>query len=145
MDLNKLKSQLIAHEGLKLVPYIDSLGIETIGVGHNLKANPVSFDVSTGITREQALDLLDDDITIVLDFLTNHLPWWTDLDDVRQRALIDMTFNLGGRILGFHHFLADLEAHDFSAASTEMLNSVWAQQVGQRALDLSHQIATGHD
>ena len=51
---NRLREMLIRHEGLHLKPYRDSVGKLTIGVGRNLD--------DVGITREEALILLEHDI-----------------------------------------------------------------------------------
>ena len=39
--------------------------------------------------------------------------------------------------------ISALESHDYSLAAKEMLNSKWAEQVGERATQLAHIIATG--
>jgi GH24 family phage-related lysozyme (muramidase) len=36
-----LDPQLKCHEGLELKAYRDTVGILTVGIGHNLKTNPV--------------------------------------------------------------------------------------------------------
>lgn len=55
-----------------------------------------------------------------------------------------MAFNLGIRgLLTFKMTLSLIEYGDYDNAATEMLNSVWAYQVGQRAIELSKQMATG--
>src|ERR1041385_581735 len=105
MDIDKLSKQLVLHEGLRLLPYTDSVGKITIGVGHNLTDN--------GITSTQAQQLLTDDIQVVVYFLDGKLTWWRSLDDVRQRALADLTFNLMNKVLDFKHMLAALEAGDW--------------------------------
>ena len=53
MDMDKLMDELIRDEGLRLKVYLDSEGIETIGVGRNLQK---------GITRDEAMFLLNNDI-----------------------------------------------------------------------------------
>jgi len=71
------------------------------------------------------------------------VPFWRELSEVRQLVLLDMAFNLG--VFGltkFQNTLALLEAGEYEAASEEMLNSRWAEQVGQRALNLSQAMRT---
>lgn len=137
MDLSKLQAHLIKEEGLKLKVYPDSLGIPTIGVGRNLR--------DKGLSASEAMYLLDNDMKEAVTFVAHNLPWWTSLDEVRQLVLVDMVFNLGGRLLGFKNFLAALQSHDWSKASAEMLNSTWAIQVGGRAKVLARMIETGKD
>ena len=133
-----LQALLVRHEGLRLKPYRDTEGELTIGVGRNLDA--------VGVSREEAFRLLEADIARVRQGLNVEHPWWRSLNTVRQRALIDMTFNLGLRGLdGFAQFLLDLQAGDFLGASEEMLRSRWARQVGSRAVELSAMIRSGAD
>ena len=55
-----------------------------------------------------------------------------------------MLFNLGlPRLKTFKKFLAACEAGDFDLASVEMLDSKWASQVGNRAIELSEQMKAG--
>lgn len=137
MDLTKLGKQLIVHEGFKKLPYVDTTGNITIGVGHNLSAD--------GLTYAQVMSLLQDDITQVLLWLKIHLPWHAQLDDVRQRALADMAFNLNNKLMGFTNMLAALQKQDWQTAHDELLNSTFAKQTGQRAKDLAQMFLTGQD
>jgi len=135
MDIEALKDQLILHEGLKLKPYKCTAGKITIGVGRNIE--------DIGITEDEARSLLDNDILRVAQELDNALPWWRDLSDVRQRVLLDMAFNIGTpTLMKFKNTLGLIEAGDFVGASVEMLDSRWAEQVGQRARTLSQAMAT---
>jgi lysozyme len=135
MDIEALKDQLILHEGLKLKPYKCTAGKITIGVGRNIE--------DIGITEDEARSLLDNDILRVAQELDNALPWWRDLSDVRQRVLLDMAFNIGTpTLMKFKNTLALIEAGEFEKASVEMLDSRWAEQVGQRARTLSQAMAT---
>jgi lysozyme len=62
----------------------------------------------------------------------------------RKLALIDMAFNLGMKgLLKFTHFLLSMEAGDYQAASRQMLESLWAEQVGYRAIELAEMIKEG--
>lgn len=136
-DLAALRDQLIRHEGIKLRVYRDSLGIETIGVGRNIR--------DKGITADEAMTLLNHDIEECLSDLRGW-GWFLLLDPVRQRALVDMRFNLGpSRLRGFKRFLNAMERGDWEGAHHEMLNSQWAAQVGGRAMRLGRMVLTGLD
>lgn len=137
MDLDKAKALITLHEGNKAFPYTDTVGKVTIGVGHNL--------TDKGLTAKQIDDILGDDINDTLVFLSAHCPWFAPLDDVRQRAILDMAFNLQGRLLGFHNMIAAIEAKDWVRASSEILNSTFATQTGQRAKDDAYMILSGQD
>jgi lysozyme len=130
MDIEALKDQLILHEGLKLEPYECTAGKLTIGVGRNIE--------DIGITEDEARYLLDNDILRVCDELDRNLPWWRDLSDARQRVLVDMVFNLGiSRFMQFQNTIAAIESGDYDKAADEMLDSRWADQVGNRAKTLA--------
>jgi len=139
MNLDALEQQLIEHEGLRLDMYKDTVGIWTIGVGRNLE--------HVGLRNEaEARFLLRSDVLAIRAELERRLPWLDELDEVRQRVLLDMAFNLG--VAGLCKFTATLdhvEARRYDQASVEMLDSRWADQVGQRAVRLSEMMATGED
>ena len=135
-DWTALVRQLIEHEGFRLTPYTDTTGHLTIGVGRNLS--------DVGITREEALDMLDRDIERAMGQLFLRWPWAAHLDPVRQRVLIDMVFNLGAEGVGkFRRMLAAVAAGEYEAAAAEMLASRWATQVGRRAVRLAQMMRTG--
>lgn len=135
-DLAALRAQLQVHEGLRLKPYTDPTGHLTIGVGRNLS--------DVGITPDEADLLLDNDIARTLGFLLVRYPWVEHLDDVRQRVVIDMAFNLGVEGLGrFARFLEAARTGDYESAAAEMLASRWADQVKTRAVTLARMMRTG--
>jgi lysozyme len=135
MPPTTLEEQLIRDEGLRLKPYKDSVGKLTIGVGRNLD--------DVGISREEATQLLANDIERAAAWVRTNLPWTLALDEVRQAALKNMAFNLGSRLGEFRKFLAHLEAREYEQAAKEMTDSVWATQTGPRAQRLAEQIRSG--
>jgi lysozyme len=138
IDHNRLIRQLRLHEGERLKPYRCTAGKLTIGVGRNLE--------DRGITAQESAYLLGNDITSTQAALLKALPWVGTLDDVRQRVLIDMAFNMGlGTLLTFRRTLAAVQAGQYQQAAAMMLESRWAGQVGQRAKRLSQMMATGQD
>ena len=138
MNKNRFIKQMRFHEGVRNKVYKDHLGIETIGVGRNL--------VDRGLSDEEVDYLLTNDITIVENELDNGLSWWRDLDEVRQRALADLAFNMGlPRLHGFVKMLDALQRRDYHAAADELLDSKYAKQVGERSNRVSEMIRTGAD
>ncbi len=132
---DKLEEMLIEHEGLKLKPYRCTAGKLTIGVGRNLDDN--------GITEAEARMMLRYDIEVAFTQLIKY-KWFTNLDDVRKMAIVDMAFNLGmPRFLQFKKFIECLSYQKYENAAEEMLHSLWAKQVGKRAIRLSEIIKTG--
>lgn len=108
-----LVQQLVQHEGTgpmkagRHLPYVDPVGKTTIGYGRNLTDKRIS--------SREAFAMLEADIdNAIHDLMT--FPWFPPLDVIRQRALVDMRFNLGpGRFRQFKRMLRSLEAHDFAA------------------------------
>ena len=136
MNLGALTSQLLSDEGLRLKPYRDTVGKLTIGCGRNLD--------DVGITQDEAMLLLQNDIRKAYADLTTALPWVQTLDDVRQNVLINMTFNMGiGGLLRFKNTLGMIQRHEYNQAASAMLQSLWATQVGARAKRLADQMRTG--
>lgn len=126
--IDALRAQLIEHEGLKLSAYRDSLGYLTIGVGRLIDARR-----GGKITRDEALYLLDNDIAEKIGELRAALPWFEREDPIRQRALIDLCFNLGiGGLLKFTNTLAAWQRRDYAAAARGLKQSRWYGQVGRR-------------
>lgn len=137
MDRDRLKDQLFLHEGFEPKPYKDTVGKWTIGVGRNLD--------DVGITEVEARTLLDNDIHSAEAIASRVISSYHDLDEVRQRVVVDMAFNLGGKLAHFKKAIAAIVAEDFDTAATEMLDSLWARQVGRRATRLSVMMRTGED
>lgn len=133
---DKLTAMLVDHEGMRRKPYRCTAGKLTIGVGRNLD--------DRGISPDEAMYMLANDIRDSRRELSAAFPWFDKLDEVRQAVLIDMCVNLGlSRLQGFRNTLALIGVGKYEAAAQEMLNSKWAEQVGRRAQRLSRMMATG--
>ena len=128
--------ELKRDEGVVLKPYKDSVGILTIGVGRNLEAH--------GISMYEAEVLLSNDIENHWKALLKELPWIADLSENRQRAMLNMAFNLGiSGLLGFKNSLAALKAGEYAKAADMFLDSHWATQVHDRAKRVAQLIREG--
>lgn len=124
------------HEGLRLKPYLCTAGKYSIGYGRNLDDRGVSVD--------EADYLLANDISAARESLTANLPWFVQLDGVRQAALVDLCFNLGWQGLGrFRRFLAAMGRGDYAGAGAELVDSRWYVQVGQRGPRIVRMIQLG--
>ena len=124
------------HEGLRLKPYRDSVGIWTIGYGRNLQ--------DVGIRQDEARLMLENDLTVAMNDARFLFDDFAALTPNRQRVLVDMAFNLGRtRLAGFKAMWAALERGDFHAAAAEMKDSRWARQVGNRADRLARMMKEG--
>src|SRR6266487_2338908 len=119
-NLNALKIQLITDEGNRLHAYPDSMGNVTIGVGRNIDRR------GPGITEEESMHLLDNDIARVILELDDAFPWWRGMSDERQGVLMNMCFNMGiHALLGFHNTMAAMKNGQYEAAADGMEDSQW--------------------
>ena len=127
--MKSIEEQLIDHEGFEPKVYHCPAGKLTIGVGRNLE--------DKGITREEALYLLRNDIKECETDLRTIFDNFEVFDDIRKNVLIDMRFNLGpNRFRQFKKMMAAVRKKDFQQAAEEMKNSNWYRQVGKRAENL---------
>jgi|TARA_R100001015_G_C4523889_1_gene92142 lysozyme len=156
-DKDILIRKLIAHEGLRLQVYKDTLGIDTIGIGRNLEDRGITKEeldwmdypsmdhvYEWGITEADAVYLAMNDVQIVEEELLKAHPCIADLDSVRQLVLVDMAFNMGvPRLNKFKKMWAAVHEHNFATASKEMLDSRWATQVKGRSTKLANMMYNG--
>jgi lysozyme len=145
MDLDKLKQQLTLDEGYRTFPYDDQTGKPpllkgrlTVGIGHNLTDN--------GLPDEIVQAIFISDVTNATNDLSQKLPWWTSLDDVRQRVLVDMCFNLGIKeLVTFTNLLGFIKSGSYQAAADDMRTTLWYKQVGARGERLARMMESGED
>ena len=138
MNYDILLEQLKDFEGLELKAYQCTAGKTTIGLGRNLD--------DYGITEEEAYYLAKNNIYELEDELDRAISWWSQLDDARQRALINLAYNVGTTtLLKFKKTLQYLEDGSYEEAAKEVLDSRWADQVGRRAIFISNVFLTGEE
>ena len=149
--------KLVKHEGLVLTVYQDTLGIDTIGIGRNLKDRGISDEelkemniesidhiYKYGITEVDAVYLATNDVQIVEKELLQAHPCVDSLDSVRQLILMDMAFNMGvPRLCKFVKMWNAIHNEKFEAAAKEMLDSRWASQVKSRAIKVANAMHNG--
>lgn len=129
MDKEKLKQELIQDEGIVLHEYKDSLGFSTIGIGRLIDKRK-----GGGITRDEALFLLDNDIERKSAEVYRALPWLKTHSDQVQRAIINMAFQMGiVTLLTFKNTLSLVEQRKYKQAADNALQSKWAKQTPNRA------------
>jgi lysozyme len=123
-----LVSELRRDEGVVPYAYQDSLGYWTIGVGRLIHKG-------RGKLSDDEIDyLLMNDIDKVVAGLDTKAPWWRTLSPVRQRVMVNMSFNMGiGWIDKFKNTVAAIREGRYDDASKGMLASLWAKQVKGRA------------
>ena len=128
-----LINELRRDEGVRPSMYAD-----------NCKASPLPDGWKCPLTDQQINTLLAADIDLVCKDLDRIMPWWRGLDEVRQRVLANMAFNMGAQgLAGFKNTLQAVRAGQYSKAASGMLASKWASQVKGRAQRLATAMQTG--
>lgn len=76
--------------------------------------------------------------------LDRRIPWWRQLSDARQRALLNVSYQLGvAGLLGFPAMLRALQAGRNEEAADEAMDSLWARQTPARAARIAEMIRKG--
>lgn len=131
----KLRALLIKHEGYSKYGHVDTVGKITVGIGFNV--------TDRGMDDEWINDQYNKDVDFFFDFLSNKFPWFNDLNEARQCALVDMCFMGTRGFLSFKEAIAALEEGDFERAAAEIISSKYEGQVHHRAYGIAKIIRTG--
>jgi len=124
-----LRMLLLEAEELRLFPYQDTSGKLTIGVGRNL--------TDSGISREEAFYLLENDIRRATQQAKDAFPWFEAQDPVRRAALVELIFNMGlgnqkHGVRSFRNTLANWARGNYPAVAQGLRQSKWYTQVKPR-------------
>lgn len=125
-------SLIKSQEGFRSTPYQDTEGVWTIGYG---------FALTGGLTEREACLILEERVRklrLRLPMVKTLKDIWPKLSETRRDVLISMAYNLGvAGLLTFRNMLQALQDSNYDVAADEMLDSLWASQVGTRADDLA--------
>ena len=139
IDMLQLRKEIKSDEGVVLHGYQDHLGYLTIGVGRLIDKRK-----GGGISEFEADFLLDNDLNKIIGLLDFKLPWIMALSDARQRALINMAFQLGvNGLLNFKTMLTALKEGRYEDAAKAAMASKWAQQTPERAKRIANIFKNG--
>lgn len=125
MISKQLMKKLIVTEGIRLVPYKDSKGNLTVGVGHRVTHGD-------GSNRQHSANQVKD---MFLRDIVKHqkearrfigAETWDKLSTNRQDALTEMAFNVG--IHKFPKMKEAIVSGNFDQAVNEMLDSKWYRE-----------------
>jgi len=131
---DKVKEMLIRHEGTMCTLYQCTEDKWTIGVGRNL--------TDRGITEDESMYLLDNDIKRVMNQLDEYWTIWRSFPEKGQMVCLDMCFQMGIQgFMGFRRTRALMEMGMWLEASEELLDSKYAIQTANRANYNSRQLA----
>ncbi len=136
----KLKARVKQSEGWRAKVYTCPAGKLTIGYGFNVEDTELPKEVAelwlTMILAETEQSLLNSKNGYI----------FKELSPERKGVLIDMAYNLGlTGVLRFKKMWAALCASDYTEAARQMLDSKWADQVGQRAYHLAETMRTNKE
>lgn len=132
-------------EGKRNLPYLDPRKIWSVGVGHNMEANPIPLHIlqvqtpsatpadcsypaslvfirsCAGLTDRQVAMLLAWDLNAVLAWMVKLFPTWDNYPDPVKAALENMGFNLGpGTFAEFDTFQGYMRQGNLVAAADDL-------------------------
>lgn len=144
MNVELLERELIRDEGWRSKPYLCTAGHLTIGVGHKLLPHELHLKE---VDSEWIWSTLRNDVMLALagcEMIFGRSKFGS-FSDVRQRALVNMCFQMGtGRLAGFQRMIAAIFKADWLQASIEALDSKWARKDSpNRARRVAEMIRTG--
>ncbi len=137
-------AMITENEGFRPTVYKDTVGKRTVGLGFNVDDPSVAKHIDPAILSGRRQMTLEEAQTI---FNTRFLPTaeenarqfvgedlYKRLAPEQQAALVDMAYNLGlPRLSKFQQLRAALQNNNFDAAGQEIMNSLYAKQVPNRA------------
>ena len=136
MNLEKLRLELEADEGVKYEIYLDNLDLPTCGIGHLIVEGDEECDkeVGTQVSQSRVAELFEQDIDITLDECERLYNRFYELPDEVQMIIANMMFNMGRpRLSKFKGMKAGIDSRDWNKAADEMVDSKWYRQVTNRA------------
>ena len=130
------KERIRSHEGYSTVPYTDSEGLLTVGVGRCIDRVPFSAD---------EIDLMfENDLKRAVAGAETFGAYYF-LNETRRGVLVEMVFQLGVRgVSKFVKFLDAAMEQDFKKAAAEMKDSKWHSQTPKRCEELASIFEKGY-
>lgn len=139
INLDTVGAWIAPFEGSRSSAYDDATGAHIVP-GYTVQGNP-TVGIGINLCHPNGLDeaeiqwLFEHRVAKVAASLLQAMPWVSDLTPPRQCAMIDMAYNMGLPTLQtFHTFLACMTAGNYGAAADDLSGTLWARQVGGRAV-----------
>lgn len=122
--------------GKPLAPGVMLMGNPTVGIGWNVAGRPCSRELANIICRYQ--------INEVWGELVKAMPWVAALPEPQQRAMTNLSFNMGLRTLStFTGFLSLMQTGHYAAAANDLGTTLWFKRVGTRGPKIQALITEG--
>lgn len=122
--LSDLTTELTLDEGRRALPYPDTKGNISIGIGRNLAGR--------GISEPEIDVLFANDLAECCATMDQNIPWWRTLPPAKQRVMINLCFMGWGSFSQFHLLFAAMQRQDWPEAARQIENSQWYGQVRDR-------------
>lgn len=138
MNREAVYEQLKIDEGVVYEIYLDHLGYKTFGVGHLvLESDPEhGYDVGEAVSVERVIECFNRDLDVAVSECTAlyGVDIWEGFPGEVQEILVNMMFNMGRtRLSKFRKMNAHLECGEWASAAVEGRDSLWYNQVTNRA------------
>lgn len=148
VDPALLRRDLERDEAVRTFLYDDADG-KRIRAGVTVKGNPtigIGYNLDTGIDQD-VIDLLySKAVERAGRSMIASFPWFAELSEVRQRALLNMCFNLGPTSMAaFAPTWEHLRRGDWAAVGSHLRASLWHMQVGARAERIVFMLVNNRD
>lgn len=157
IDQDSIEGGIAEAEGVRDKAYKDTVGKTTVGIGFNMDDSSAKgvwkkagikadFDkVYSGkqkLTKDEIHKLANVSYGNAVKDAKAIFPKFDDLSDNRQKALVQMSYQLGGNKLSkFQETLKHLEKGNYKAAAKQIMNSKLAKQTPNRAKTIAKMIA----
>ena len=136
-QFDQIVEVLKTEEGFRSHGYRDSENNLSLGYGRCIEPS-----VGLGITRDEATDLLENDVFRSVEEC-RRWGWFDTMNASRQSVLVQLVFQMGlPKLKSFRKMIAALDSDnpDYDLAAAELLDSKFARQVPARAARLARQL-----
>jgi len=144
MNYQRLDSRICLDEGFRAEPYLDTVGVATIGYGTTrIFGSPVTLS-DESISEANAREVMRAELFLSCMDAQSLFTRFDDMNHVRQEVLVNMAYNLGKtRLSGFVKMIEAAETLSYFDMAIQMKDSKWFRQVGQRSMRLYYAMLNG--
>ena len=137
MNINTLRKEIEADEGVKYELYYCSENHLTGGIGHLITEWDVDYygkPIGYPVPNEQVNAWFEKDIDVTINDCKIIFEEFDSLPEEAQLVIANMCFQLGRpRLSKFKKFIAAVKEQDWERAADEMKDSRWYKQTTARA------------